>query len=177
MRHNHYSRALLVFRTIAALGSVSLSTSHSWEATLLRRRPGGRTPVVAGRIEIQAPDFESAKNAAEAAVAAREDGTGTWSLGVLRSLTMGAPGTHRYCVTFAVWESTDDRFVRTDVATFEIEACDALSARREARQAVQQTAGYQSAWRVREVVRVAAPEPTPGRMRRRTRPQPAALPH
>lgn len=143
-----------------------LSTAHAWEATLLCRRAGGHSPVVAGRVEIQAPDVESARVAADAAVAARDDGTSIWSLGILRPLTLGAPGTHRYRVVFAIWESTDDRFVRSDVAEIEVEACDAQSARRQASQEIQHGADYRPAWRIREVVRTAPPARTPRRGRR-----------
>ena len=152
-----------------------LSTAHAWEATLLCRRAGGRAPVVAGRVEIQAPDFESARVAAAAAVAAREDGTSVWSLGILRPLTIGAPGTHRYRVVFAIWESTDDRFIRSDVAEIEVEACDAQSARRQASQEIQNGADYRPAWRVREVVRVPAVV-TPTRRKRSAARASAPLP-
>ena len=56
-------------------------------------------------------------------------------------------------MTFAVWEATDDRFVRRDVHTLDVWAEDAAAARRIAQQDIQTADEYQPAWRIREVVR------------------------
>ena len=136
---------------------VTLSDAPAWEVTLLRRSVGGHKAVVAARIEIQAPDLGSARQAAQNAVSARCTGEDRWSLGMLRPLTPDAPGTHRYRVVFAIWEGNDERFVRRDVHAIELWACDAQSARRQAQQDVQVVPGYISAWRVRSVSRIAAP--------------------
>ena len=100
------------------------AAAPSWEVTLLRRPPGGKRARVAGRVVVQAADFDRARAAAEAALRERAGGTPTggsgWSLGVLRPLTPRAPGTHRYRVTFAVWTSDADRFVRQDVHELDV---------------------------------------------------------
>lgn len=133
--------------------------------TLLRRSAGGRKAVVAARIEIQAPDLGSARQAAQNAVSARCTGEDSWSLGMLRPLTPDAPGTHRYRVVFAIWEGDDERFLRRDVHAIELWACDAQSARRQAQQDIQVVPGYVPAWRVRSVARIASP-PRPLRPKR-----------
>jgi hypothetical protein len=74
---------------------------------------------------------------------------------MLRPLTPDAPGTHHYRIVFAVWEANDDRFVRRDVHETELWAADAKSARRQGQQDAQAIEGYDPAWRIREVVRVA----------------------
>ncbi|MEW6581878.1 MAG: hypothetical protein AB1416_03875 [Actinomycetota bacterium] len=125
----------------------------SWEVTLLRRVAGGRRPRVAGKVVIEAPDVDSAREMAQAELEARANGESRWSLGVLRPLTPRAPGTHRYRVLFAEWESVDDRFVRHDVLTLDVWAADAASARRLAQQEVQAIDGYRPAWRIRSVTR------------------------
>lgn len=56
-------------------------------------------------------------------------------------------------VTFAVWEATDDRFVRHDTHILDVWAEDAAAARRIAQQDIQVVDGYQPAWRIREVTR------------------------
>lgn len=148
-----------------------MSDQPSWEATLLCRRGGARRPLVAARIELQAPDLDSARHLAGEAIAARQQADeGAWSLGILRPLTPAAPGTQRYRVTFAVWESDEDRFVRRDVHTVELWACDAQSARRQAQVDVHAVAGFAPAWRIREVLPIEAGPP--GRFRRpKRRPQ------
>lgn len=85
-----------------------------------------------------------------------------WSLGVLRPLTPRAPGTHRYLVTFALWEAYDDRFERHDVHVTAIWAADATSARRLAQQEVQSLPDYLPAWRIRSVTRERTPPTTGG---------------
>lgn len=122
--------------------------------TLLRRPPGARRPRVAARVVLEAPDLDEARRAAEAALEARRSDEARWSLGVLRPLTPMAPGTHRYRVTFARWESEEDRFVRRDVHHLDVWAADAQSARRLAQQEVQTVPGYEPAWRIRQVARI-----------------------
>lgn len=133
--------------------------------TLLRRPPGARRPRVAARVVLEAPDLAGARRAAEAALEERRSDESRWSLGLLRPLTPMAPGTHRYRATFARWESAEDRFVRRDVHELEVWAADAGSARRLAQQEIQQVAGYEPAWRIRQVARVdgARPRGGPGR--------------
>lgn len=146
-----------------------LSDGPTWEATFLRRRTSGGRSVVVGRVELQAPNLASARKAAQVAIAARSNGADGWSLGMLRPLTPDAPGTHHYRVVFAVWEASDDRFVRRDVHELELWAADANSARRQAQHDAQAIDGYDPAWRVREVVRVAPIRPK--RPRRATPPR------
>ena len=103
---------------------------------------------------LEAPALAGARRAAEAALEERRSDESRWSLGLLRPLTPMAPGTHRYRATFARWESAEDRFVRRDVQELEVWAADAASARRLAQQEIQQTPGYEPAWRIRQVARV-----------------------
>lgn len=132
-----------------------VSAAYSWEFTLLRRQSTDGKPRVAGRLVIEAPSATEARRAAQAELARRRDRDSRWSLGVLKPLTPQAPGTSLFQVTFAIWEATDDRFVRRDVHTLEVWACDAAAARRIAQQDIQQVGGYLPAWRVRQVVRQA----------------------
>ena len=106
---------------------------------------------------LEAPDLAQAQEAAEAALEERRSDESRWSLGVLRPLTPMAPGTHRYRATFALWEAGEDRFVRRDVHHLEVWAADAQSARRLAQQEVRGVAGYEPAWRIRQVARVDPP--------------------
>jgi hypothetical protein len=131
----------------------------SWEVTLLRRPPGAARARVAGRLVVQAADADGARLAAQAALAERagDRGDAGWSLGVLRPLTPMAPGTHRYRVTFAVWEGEAERFVRRDVQALEVWAADATSARRLAQQEIQAIPAYRPAWRIRQVARLDGP--------------------
>jgi hypothetical protein len=146
-----------------------MTSSHAaphWEVTLLRRVAGGRRPRVAGKVVIEAPDAEAAREKAQAELEARREGgapngEARWSLGVLRPLTPRAPGTHPYRVVFAEWEAIDDRFIRHDVYTVDVWAADAASARRLAQQEIQAVEGYRPAWRIRSVAREG------GRPRRR----------
>jgi hypothetical protein len=135
------------------------ATAPSWEVTLLRRPPGGKRARVAGRVVVQAANADRARAAAEAALRERAGGGAgsgaRWSLGVLRPLTPRAPGTHRYRVTFAVWTSEGDRFVRQDVHELDVWAADAQSARRLAQQEIQIVPGYRPVWRIRQVARAA----------------------
>lgn len=110
---------------------------------------------------LEAPDLAGAREAAEAALAARRSDESRWSMGVLRPLTPMAPGTYRYRATFALWESGDDRFVRRDVHQLEVWAADAQSARRLAQQEVRSVEGYEPAWRIRQVARVVPADATP----------------
>lgn len=126
----------------------------TWEVTLLRRPPGAGRARVAGRVVVEADDVAAARRAAQAALEARAGGEPRWSLGVMRPLTPMAPGTHRYRATFAVWEATDDRFVRHDTYVLEVWAADAASARRLAQREVQAAPGYRPAWRIRSMERV-----------------------
>lgn len=126
--------------------------------TLLRRPPGARRPRVAARVVLEAPDLAEARRAAEAALEARRSDESRWSLGMLRPLTPMAPGTHRYRAVFALWEATEDRFVRRDVHALSVWAADAQSARRLAQQEIQQVEGYEPAWRIRQVARDGAGE-------------------
>jgi len=129
------------------------TVAYSWEFTLLRRLNTGGKARVAGRLVIQAASATDARRAALAELAKRGDRDSRWSLGVLKPLTPQAPGTSVFHVTFAVWEATDDRFVRHDVHTLDVWDEDAAAARRIAQQDIQLVEGYQPAWRVREVVR------------------------
>ena len=129
------------------------TAAPTWEVTLLRRPDGGRRACVAGRVVLEAADLDGAQKAAEAALLARSGGEPRWSLGVLRPLTPMAPGTHRYRVSFAVWETNGDGYDRRDVHALEVWAADAASARRLAHQEIQAAPEYRPAWRVRQVVR------------------------
>ena len=130
-----------------------MPTAPTWEVTLLRRPHGGRRACVAGRVVVEAADVSGARKAAQEALLARSGGEPRWSLGVLRPLTPKAPGTHRYRVSFAVWESGRDGYTRRDVHELAVWAADAASARRLAHQEVQSAPEYRPAWRVRQVVR------------------------
>lgn len=103
---------------------------------------------------LEAPDLRAARRAAQAALAERSGEERGWSLGVLRPLTPKAPGTHRYRITFAVWQAEEDRFVRHDVHRLEVWAADATGARRVAQQQIQAEPDYQPAWRIRDVSRI-----------------------
>lgn len=114
---------------------------------------GGKARV-AGRLVIEAANAAEARRAALIELAKRDDDRESrWSLGVLKPLTPQAPGTSLFTVTFAVWEATDDRFVRHDVHALSVWACDAAAARRIAQQDIQRIDGYLPAWRIREVTR------------------------
>lgn len=143
------------------------TAAPSWEVTLLRRPPGRGRARVAGLVVVQAADLAGAQQAAQEALAARSQGEPRWSLGVLKPLTPMAPGTHRYEVSFAVWESEADRFVRRDVHLIEVWAADGTSARRMAQQEVQALPDYRPAWRIRAVSRVGGAR---GRRSQTTRP-------
>lgn len=132
------------------------TAAYSWEFTLLRRLPGAGKARVAGRYVIEAPSAADARRAALDELARRTESGSRWSLGVLKPLTPQAPGTSLFRVTFAVWEATDDRFVRRDVHTLDVWAEDAASARRIAQQDIQAVGDYQPAWRIREVARGGA---------------------
>jgi len=125
----------------------------SWEVMLLRRPEGSARARVMGRARFQAPDAACARQAAEIALTARSGSEPGWSLGVLRSLTPNAPGTHLYVVTFAVWEACGERFIQRDVNRRDVWATDATGARRLAVEEVQSIPGYLPAWRVTQVVR------------------------
>ncbi len=129
------------------------SVAYSWEFTLLRRLPGAGKARVAGRLVIQAASAADARREALTELAKRRDRDSRWSLGVLKPLTPQAPGTNLFAVTFAVWEATDDRFLRRDVHTSEVWAEDAGAARRIAQQDIQATELYDPSWRIRQVVR------------------------
>lgn len=131
------------------------TVAYSWEFTLLRRQNTGGKPRVAGRLVIEAPSANDARRAAQEELARRGDRDSRWSLGVLKPLTPQAPGTSLFKVTFAIWEATDDRFVRRDVHVLDVWACDASAARRIAQQDIQQVDGYVPTWRVRQVARQA----------------------
>jgi hypothetical protein len=128
-------------------------SAPTWEVTLLRRPNGGRRACVAGRVVVEAPDVSGARKAAQEALLARSGGEPRWSLGVLRPLTPMAPGTHRYRVSFAVWETEGDGYARRDVRELVVWAVDAADARRLAHQEVQSVSEYRPVWRVRQVVR------------------------
>jgi hypothetical protein len=134
-----------------------VARSPSWEVTLLRRPAGGKRARVAGRVVVQAPDADRARRAAQEALLARSGGEPRWSLGVLRPLTPMAPGTHRYRVTFAVWEADGDGYERRDIHVHTVWAADATSARRLAQQEIQAVSGYRPAWRIRQVTRADRP--------------------
>lgn len=131
------------------------SVAYSWEFTLLRRLPDGGKARVAGRFVVQAASAAEARRAALAELAKRRDRESRWSLGVMKPLTPQAPGTSLFRVTFAVWEATDDRFVRRDVHTLDVWAEDAAAARRIAQHDIQTVDGYRPAWRIRAVERGA----------------------
>lgn len=136
--------------------SLTVSTAaYSWEFTLLRRPPGTHKARVAGRIVIEAPSADDARQLAQRELAERSfSDAAAWSLGILKPLTPKAPGTHLFAVTFAVWEETDEGFVRRDIHSMEIWAQDATNARRIAQQDIQLVAGYAPAWRIRSVAGV-----------------------
>ncbi len=136
-------------------GFAPMASAPAWEITLLRRPPGARRPRVAGRVVFEAPDLKRARVAARTALEARATGEDNWSLGVLKPLTPKAPGTHCYCVVYAIWEPAGDFFERRDVHEIEVWAADAQDARRLSQADVQDLTGYQPAWRVRTVVRAA----------------------
>lgn len=129
------------------------SIAYSWEFTLLRRLPGAGKARVAGRFVIQAASAADARREALAELAKRREGESRWSLGVIKPLTPQAPGTSLFSVTFAVWEATDDRFVRRDVHSLEVWAEDAGAARRIAQQDAQAIPEYDPSWRIRQVAR------------------------
>ena len=141
------------------------TVAPSWEVTLLKRPAGRGRARVAGRVVVQAADLAAAQELAQEALEARAKGEQQWSLGVLKPLTPMAPGTHRYKVTFAVWEAEADRFVRHDVHEIEVWAADGTSARRMAQQEVQSVPDYRPAWRIRAVSKVG------GRSRRAQSPR------
>ena len=136
----------VVFRAVSSI-------AYSWEFTLLRRLPGAGKARVAGRFVIQAASAADARREALAELAKRRESESRWSIGVLKPLTPQAPGTSLFEVTFAVWEATDDRFLRRDVHTLEVWAEDAGAARRIAQQDIQTAGEYDPAWRIRQVVR------------------------
>jgi hypothetical protein len=133
---------------------MGINGAPRWEATLLRRRDEGARARVAGRVVIQAPDAESARQAAEKALLARSHGEPRWSLGLLRPLSPMAPGTRRYRVTFAEWRPQGDGYARRDVHALEVWAPDAATARRLAHEEVRSVPGHRPSWRVRAVARV-----------------------
>ena len=123
---------------------------------MLLHRPGpGRRPLVAGRVELRAPDAAQARQAAERVLRERAAGEPHWSLGVLRPLEPRAPGTRRYRVTFAEWHSIDEEYHREDVHVLELWACDGRSARRQAQAEILGVEGYRPSWRIRSVSRIA----------------------
>lgn len=131
------------------------TAAYRWEFTLLRRPPGTNKARVAGRLVIQAPSADDARKEALRELANRAvTDAAAWSLGVLKPLTPKAPGTHQFAVTFAIWEATDDRFVRRDVHRLDVWAEDAGTARRIAQQDIQSVDGYAPAWRIREVTAI-----------------------
>ncbi|MGD9697216.1 MAG: hypothetical protein AB7V42_16330 [Thermoleophilia bacterium] len=128
-----------------------------WEARLLHRA-GDRTRArVAGRVVVEAPDAEAAQRAAQEALLVRARGERHWSLGVLRPLMPGAPGTRHYRVTFAEWVSGDDGYTRRDVHVRRLWAIDGASARRMAQEDCQTLPDYSPSWRIREVAREDPP--------------------
>jgi len=135
------------------------STIPAWEVTFLRRPAGSSRPRVAGRAVLEAPDLDQARRMAEQALTERRERTrrsgeqSVWSLGVLRPLTPRAPGTRKYRVVFARWESYEDHFERHDVHEMELWAADAASARRQAQREIQSVPDYLPAWRIRTVER------------------------
>ena len=135
------------------------SAVPAWEVTFLRRPQGSSRPRVAGRAVLEAPDLDQARRLAEQALTERRERTrqtgeqSVWSLGVLRPLTPRAPGTRKYRVVFARWESYDDHFERHDVHEMELWAVDAASARRQAQREIQSVSDYVPAWRIRTVER------------------------
>ena len=134
-----------------------MPSAPSWDVVLLRRPAGSGRARVMGRARFEAPDAACARRAAEVALAARSGSESGWSLGVLRSLTPNAAGTHMYVVTFAVWEACGERFIQRDVNRRDVWATDATGARRRAVEEVQSLPGYLPAWRVTQVVRQGAP--------------------
>lgn len=130
-----------------------------WEATLLRRTAGKRAAAVAGRAEFRAADLEAARAVADEELTRRASGEEGWTLGVLRPLTPRAPGTYLYEVVFALWKSVGDHMERREVATLEIWAQDAATARRIGQQEIQAHPGYVPAWRIRRVSRVPGEQP------------------
>jgi len=140
---------------------MATAPAPAWEVTFLRRSLGSSRARIAGRLVLEAPDLDHARRAAEQALTERREQTrrsgesSVWSLGLLRPLTPKAPGTKRYRVTFAQWESFDDHFERNDVHEIELWAANAAGARRLAQQEIQLERAYQPSWRIRSVEAVS----------------------
>ena len=132
------------------------TTRALWEVTFLRRSSPGRAPHIAGRMRIAAPSAVRAREAASEEVTRFADDGSSWSVGLLRPLAPGLPGTHLYRVTFAAWVEEEARYRREDVLATEVWATDAESARRIARQKAEALAAYRGAWRIRRVERLAS---------------------
>jgi hypothetical protein len=127
-----------------------------WEVTFLRRSSPGRAPRIAGRMRIEAPSAARAREAASEGMSRLADDGWSWSLGLLRPLAPGLPGTHLYRVTFAAWVEEEAAYRREDVLATEAWATDAESARRIARQKAEALPAYRGAWRIRRVERLAS---------------------
>ena len=143
---------------------MATTSAPAWEVTFLRRALGSSRARIAGRLVLEAPDLDHARRAAEKALTERREQTrrsgeaSVWSLGLLRPLTPKAPGTKRYRVTFAQWESFDDHFERNDVHELEFWAANAAGARRLAQQQIQLLRDYRPSWRIRCVEAVSVDE-------------------
>jgi hypothetical protein len=145
--------------TIAAQQATTAPV-HAWEVTILRRASSSAGAHVAGRITFVASDAYAARRLAEAALTERREesgrrgGSSVWSLGTLRPLDSGAPGTGRYRVIFTLWESREDRFECRTVHDMELWATSATTARHIAQLNVQSLPHYIGAWRVQGVAQI-----------------------
>lgn len=138
---------------------------HVWAVTIIRRASSSTGAHVVGRITFAAPDADSARRLAEAALTERRSEPGrrsdasVWSLGTLTPLDPGAPGTGRFRVTFTLWESRGDRFERRTVHDIELWATNATTARHIAQLSVQSLPQYIGAWRIHSVTRIIDDHP------------------
>lgn len=136
-------------------GPAGMRTSAPlWDVTFLRRPGPGRAPRVAGRMGIDAPTAAQAREAASAGMSRLSAGAAGWSIGLLRPLVPGLPGTHLYRVTFSAWVEEEVEYRREDVLVTDVWATNGDSARRLARRDAEALPAYRGAWRIRRVDRV-----------------------
>jgi hypothetical protein len=133
----------------AALAAAPAPTT--WEVLVLRGSP--RSPQIAARLLLDAPDAQRALRAARLRARARAGAEASWWLGPLRALTPSAPGTRRYRVTFAAWRERGEGYAREVAHEIEVWATDAAGARRLAEREARTMASYEAAWRVVRVAR------------------------
>ena len=130
-----------------------------WDVTFLHRPGPGRATRIAGGMRIDALTAGQARKAAlDGLMRLAGDGS-NWSLGLLRPLAPGLPGTHLYGVTFSAWIEEAAQYRREDVCTIQTWATDGDSARRMARLKAETLPAYRGAWRIRRVERLAGSSP------------------